>query len=120
MPTPESIAKAAIREALSRTGRLLLWNNPTGLAYSIAGNPITYGLAVGSSDLIGCVIGSGRFFACEVKSKRGTPSPEQLAFIGAINKAGGYAFVARTPKEALEHLEKATAGVCPPAATTLK
>jgi hypothetical protein len=118
--TPETIAKAAIRAALSQSGKLLLWNNPTGFGYSVAGSPISYGLAVGSCDLIGCVIGSGRFFACEVKAGKGKPSPEQRAFIGAVNKAGGYAFVARWPGEALEHLEKARAGVSAPALPSLK
>jgi hypothetical protein len=38
----------------------------------------------------------GRFLAIEVKSATGKPSPEQVAFLAAVVKAGGIAFLARS------------------------
>ena len=112
MPTPETLAKAAIRQALARSGKCLIFNNPVGFDEL---RQIRFGLSVGSSDPIGVCSPNGRFFAVEVKSARGSSTPEQRAFLYAINKAGGYGCIARTPEQALEHLEKATAGVEAPA-----
>ena len=45
----------------------------------------------------------GRFGAIEVKSATGKPTPEQTAFLAAVVKAGGIAFVARSVKEVQDH-----------------
>ncbi len=49
----------------------------------------------GVSDILG-VLPGGRLLAIEAKKKGGYPTPEQRAFIEAVNDAGGLAFVARS------------------------
>jgi VRR-NUC domain len=71
--------------------------------------PIKLG-ATGISDLIGWTSISGAigsyacdvavFTAIEVKGPRGRPTPEQLAFIDTVQRAGGRAGVARSVEEA--------------------
>jgi hypothetical protein len=48
----------------------------------------------GVADLLLCY--NGRFIACELKKKNGTPSPQQLNFIAHVKKAGGEAAVCKT------------------------
>ena len=50
----------------------------------------------GLSDVIGIVPGSGRLFACEVKTDTGKLTPHQVAFLQLVNKSGGIGFVARS------------------------
>ena len=67
------------------------------------GRSYRYGLAVGSSDLIGWTA-TGRFLAVEVKSAKGKATPEQLAFIEAVRAAGGVAGVVRSVDDLRELL----------------
>lgn len=64
---------------------------------------ITFGLAVGSADLIGITPG-GKFLAVEVKTLKGRATKQQLNFIDQVRKSGGIAGIARSPAEALELL----------------
>ena len=48
----------------------------------------------GAADILACW--RGRFVAIEVKSKTGRPSPEQIAFLADVKRAGGIALVARS------------------------
>lgn len=48
----------------------------------------------GCSDILGMLVG-GRFFAIEVKRQGELPTPDQIAFLLAVNRGGGLAFVAR-------------------------
>lgn len=67
---------------------------------------ITFGLAPGSSDLIGLrsvlitpeMVGQrvAVFLAVEVKTERGRATDEQLSFIGMVNALGGRAGLARS------------------------
>lgn len=78
---------------------------------------VTYGLCVGSSDTIGWtsrVIQThdvGRTFALwtaiECKSKDGRLTPEQNAFIAAVQRAGGIAAAVRSVDEARGVLARA-------------
>ena len=68
------------------------------------------GLGTGTADLVGYVLGSGRFFALEIKTNMGRPSPEQEAWIDQTNREGGYAAIARTPEEACAHAHRASKG----------
>jgi len=61
---------------------------------------IRFGLAVGSSDLIG-LSPDGQFLAIEVKTPTGRATKEQLNFIERVKQAGGLAGIARSPEEAL-------------------
>ena len=59
-----------------------------------------FGLAVGSSDIIG-IAPCGRFLAVEIKTSKGRATKEQLRFIDAVNSAGGIAGVCKSADEAL-------------------
>lgn len=85
--------------ALSEAGCLIFRNN-VGVLKNAAGIPIRFGLAVGSSDLIGIAPG-GRFLAVEIKTPTGKATTEQLRFIEAVRARGGIAGIARSPAEAL-------------------
>ena len=57
------------------------------------------------SDIIGILPdGSGRMFACEVKTERGRVTPHQARFIERVNDAGGIGFVARSLDDVVEAL----------------
>lgn len=90
--------------ALSEAGCLIFRNN-VGVLKNAAGIPIRFGLAVGSSDLIGIAPG-GRFLAVEIKTPTGKATPEQLRFIEAVRARGGIAGIARSPAEALALLSQ--------------
>jgi hypothetical protein len=94
-----------VRHALVSTGRVLLWRNSTGFD---AERKVHYGLGLGGADLIGILKPSGRFFAMEVKTRRGKLSAEQRAWLAAVSGAGGFAAVVRSPEEALYALEAAS------------
>jgi len=85
--------------ALSQAG-CLAWRNNTGALPDRQGRIVRYGLCNGGSDLIG-LAPDGIFFAVEVKTATGKPTPEQLTFIAAIRRQGGRAGVARSPEEAV-------------------
>jgi hypothetical protein len=93
---------------------VILWRNNVGTGYTgrvihkttnsiTLADPrvITFGLCVGSSDLIG-ITPAGQFVALEVKTKNGRPTKEQQNYIDVIKKRGGLAGVARTETEALQ------------------
>lgn len=64
--------------------------------------PLTFGLAVGSADLIGWSVRDGVavFTAIECKSDTGRATPEQLNFIRQVQLAGGLAGLARSVEDA--------------------
>lgn len=66
---------------------------------------ITFGLAVGSSDIVG-IAPCGRFLAIEVKTPTGRATKEQLRFIEAVNNAGGIAGIARSVEDALNLIRR--------------
>lgn len=89
---------APILLALSRSGARVFRNN-VGLA-KYRTHSVRYGLAPGSSDLIGWTA-DGRFLALEVKTPRGRLTAEQRAFLDAVNRAGGVGACVRSAEEAL-------------------
>jgi hypothetical protein len=68
-------------------------------------NRITYGLGVGSPDLVGAV--GGRAFGLELKSPTGRPRPEQLAWHEAARHRGVHVAIVRTVEEAEEAIRHA-------------
>lgn len=96
----ESTIQKLVMVALSEAG-CTIWRNNTGSYKTEDGRFIRYGLAVGSSDLIG-IAPDGRFLAVEVKTKQGKPTKQQILFINAVLKAGGIAGIVRSPADALE------------------
>lgn len=108
---PETKIQRAIMIELSAMGCLVFRNetsgawvgkvlHKTGQQVTLAGaKMIKFGLAVGSSDLIG-LTASGQFFAIEVKTKTGRASKEQLNFIRQVRASGGLAGIARNVEQA--------------------
>ena len=87
----------AILLAASADGHRLFRNN-SGSLQDRNGRWVSFGLCVGSSDLIG-FSATGRFLAIEVKDK-GKPTAEQLAFIAMVRRHDGLAGVAHSVAEA--------------------
>lgn len=108
----EQAVQNRIRLALSR-GPVRLWRNNTGALKDASGRLVRYGLAKGSSDLVGFrtvtitpdMVGSqiAVFAAIEVKD-RGRATPEQLRFLEQVRQAGGLAGLARSVDDATEIL----------------
>lgn len=78
--------------------------------------PYRMGGMKGMADIIGCVRHPcpvrechyedhkiGRLLAIEVKSAIGKPTPEQVAFLAAVVKAGGIAFIAKSLDDVRAH-----------------
>jgi len=99
--------------ALSKAGCLVFRNETAGawvgrVLHKDAGQVtltdarmIRFGLAAGSSDIIG-IAPCGRFLAIEIKTSTGRPTKEQLRFIEAVNNAGGISGIARSVEDALK------------------
>lgn len=104
----EADIQDAIRLAAGDLG-LVLWRNNTGLARNGL-RSIRYGLAQGSSDLIGMLVPEGRFCALEVKAPAGRLTGEQRLFLDLVRRSGGFAAVVRSVDDAREAVARARAG----------
>jgi len=115
-PMTEAAIMRAIQLAVSKQGDCRLLRNNVGVAVTESGSVIRFGLAVGSSDLIGWtpitvtedMIGKriAVFTSVEVKrSPRQKPTQEQFNFLDAVKKAGGIAIVACSVEEVLTALK---------------
>jgi hypothetical protein len=92
-----------IQLAVSKIGARVFRNN-CGYLQDKRRQWVKFGIAnPGGSDLIGYTK-EGRFLAIEVKTPTGTVTDEQMAFINAVNKSGGLAFVARSASEAISKI----------------
>src|SRR3974377_1211116 len=97
MPLKESDLVLAVRELSA--GNVRLFRNNVGTLQDMRGNYVHYGLAVGSSDLIGWRthvivprdVGSevAIFTAIECKTRKGLVTPAQAAVIKTGTQAGG-------------------------------
>lgn len=100
----ESALLRAIRLEAPKLGMTLFRNN-VGRLRDARGNFVQFGLAVGSSDLIGWMVdkwraqGPALFTAIEVKLPGKHATKEQAAFIAAVKAAGGIAGVAHSVEE---------------------
>lgn len=109
----ETATVQSVRAKLSN-GPVRLFRNSTGVVQGADGRYHRFGLAVGSSDLIGWrtltvttdMVGSkvAVFVALEGKSETGAATQEQTAFIATVKDAGGIAGVFRSVDEARELL----------------
>lgn len=104
----------AVRLALGKDPRVVLWRNDVGQVERKLPNGRTihtrYGLCVGSSDLIGILRPSGRFLALELKTETGRPTDEQRLFLDLVRAAGGFACIVRSVEDAIAAIERASAG----------
>ena len=114
---PETKIQRLIMLALSDAG-CTVWRNETAGAWMgkqihrqgdqvtlTNARMMTFGLCVGSSDIIG-IAPDGRFLAVEVKTPKGRPTKEQLRFIDAVRNAGGIAGIARSVEDALDLIRR--------------
>jgi len=88
----------SIMVALSQDGHAVFRAN-VGLFFTKDGRPVRSGLPVGFSDLFG-FRPDGRAWFLEVKTPTGRASPQQLAFIAAMQGRGAIAAVVRSVEEA--------------------
>jgi hypothetical protein len=106
--TSESTILKQVMLRASEHGDVVFRNN-VGIAFQPNGQVIRYGLATGSSDLIGWrskvvtqdMVGKkvAVFLAIETKTKKGKATEEQKNFLGVVDAAGGIAILARTPDD---------------------
>lgn len=94
-----------IQNELSRSGRCVLTRNSCGFDPA---NNVTYGLGVGSPDLVGVLIPSGVAFCIEVKTPKGRASKEQIAWWRAWGKRGVRGGFANSVAQAMALLNEAT------------
>lgn len=107
--TTEGDVRQAIEVALNKQGLVRVFLNAQ---YSgpARGGYTRAGLGTGTADLVGYVLGTGRFFALEVKTSKGVASDVQREWLAQTNREGGYAAVVRTPEEAQKHAHRAAKG----------
>lgn len=113
-PPTEGDIRRDIELALNKQGLVRVFLNAQYNGPALGGWTRA-GLGTGTADLVGYVLGTGRFFALEVKTKKGKASEDQEAWLAQTNREGGYAALARTPEEACEHAWRAARGDSPPA-----
>jgi hypothetical protein len=77
----------------------VLWRNHVGRV-TAQGRTHTFGLCVGSADIVGIHRVSGRFVAIEAKTSTGRVSPEQDMFLRLVARCGGLCGVARSVDDA--------------------
>lgn len=109
----EADVQDAIRLALGRDPRVVLWRNNVGAVSQVSDDGetrwIKYGVGGdGGSDLIG--ICAGRFFALEVKSRTGRYSDAQLTFMALVRAKGGFACGVRSVEDALAAVARCLSG----------
>lgn len=90
-----------IRIALSKAGCVTFRVN-VGKMRTPDGRYFNTGVPVGFSDIFGFRQSDGRAFFIEVKTKKGKVSPNQKAFLRAMQSSGAIAGVCRSPEEAIK------------------
>lgn len=101
------LMRLIVRELSKGTVRLL--RNNVGKLPDRQGRLVTYGLGIGSSDLVGVSMqanGIGRFVAIEVKLPGQKPTDTQQSFIDMVLAMGGQAGVAHSVEEAAQILRQ--------------
>ena len=98
------------------------WRNNTGRVRDIRGIPVSFGLSIGSADIVGIVSCDyprdgggavvGRFFALEVKVYGQRPSDSQERFLAVVRKMGGFAAWCTSIDEAKAALARARDPKC--------
>lgn len=91
MKSTEKATQAAILEWLAWK-RIFHWRNNTGAMKTERGSFIRFG-AKGSPDIF--VLTQGVLFGIECKDVKAKPTPDQVAFGEALERAGGVYIVAR-------------------------
>ncbi len=90
---PEAAALCEVLKALNAHPAVVWCERMNSGAARVGGRFIRFGWP-GCPDVLGQLT-DGRLLGVEVKAVKGRTSPEQVAFLERINRAGGVAFVAR-------------------------
>lgn len=90
---PEQDLSNAIRLAVGSLPDVRLWRNNSGRLIDSRGIPVSFGLAIGSADLIGIVAPHGRMLSIEVKRPGAVnrATAEQRNWADIIAQFGGVA-----------------------------
>lgn len=99
-----------IRNALGQCADLCLWRNNTGMLVNQRGQRVSFGLSVGSADLIGILSPIGRFVALEIKQPGKHQTKQQEQWLALVRTMGGFAAVVTSETEALDAIERARQG----------
>jgi hypothetical protein len=99
-----------VRAAVGGQPDIRMWRNNVGAHKDARGILVRYGLAVGSSDLIGVLAPSGRLLSLEVKTAKGRTTSEQETWMTIVRRFGGFACVVRSAEEALAAVDRARKG----------
>lgn len=108
----------SIRVALAKLDGCTVFRNNSGKLPDAHGRWVTYGLGIGSADLVGIVrtlcrdCASGRFFALEVKRPGAKESPDQARWIKTVRQLGGFATIVHSVDEALSAVGRCRLGEC--------
>ena len=113
MSNKETTLQQEIRLALGQLPDLRMFRNQVGQLPDLrTGRPVQFGLAKGSSDLIGFktievtsdMVGQklAVFTSIEVKTAKGKLTPMQHNWLSCVNKAGGITGVARSVQDAIQ------------------
>ena len=116
MSNKETVLQQNIRLALGQIHSLRLFRNQVGqLPDPRTGRYVQFGLAKGSSDLVGFktikitpeMIGQevAQFVSIEIKTERGKLTEVQQNWLQKVKSSGGIVGVARTVKDALQILK---------------
>ena len=108
--TPGGRPLRRIMDALRIEPDVLLWRNSVGVGEHGDGRRVTYGLALGSSDLIGILASQGRFMALEVKTPACRLTDYQARFLERVRQHGGFACVVHSVEEARAAVRRAREG----------
>jgi hypothetical protein len=104
-PKSEKQIQNEIRLALGKRSDVFLWRNSVGVLQAENGRTLRAGLPVGSADLIGMLIPSGRFLSLEVKKPGQKLTKPQQVWLDMVNKGGGIAAVVTSAEEAIAAID---------------
>ena len=112
-----------ILQALAHEPGVNAWRNNTGALHDGRGRLVTFGLAMGSADIVGiveCVVAPhdnglliptwcrlGRFVGLEVKRPGKRATDDQERWLETIRRGGGFACVVTSVEEALAAIGRA-------------
>ena len=123
MSNKETTLQQEIRLALGQLPDLRMFRNQVGQLPDLrTGRPVQFGLAKGSSDLIGFktievtsdMVGQklAVFTSIEVKTAKGKLTPMQHNWLSCVNKAGGITGVARSVQDAIQIISNPISYLC--------
>jgi hypothetical protein len=104
-PKETALVRACL--GLLRLRGAFAWRNNSGAVVLGQGKARRFFRAglVGSADILGLLPPAGRFLAVECKAGRNKPTAEQVAFLAAVEAAGGLAIVVYDVRELVQLLD---------------